>query len=369
MPLDPANGQQRRRLVTGDPSPRSQRRSAGIRGRRHQHEARGTAANTPSVINAVFNHRQFWDGRAENVFNGVNHLGQRDPDAKVFRADHPKSPIEVRVELTNSSLAFRQLRLLSATSRWRHLGVRTWMSAASSPKRHGRSPKRIDMVRPLAKQQVHPQDNLLGGLSRWPDCGLNVRTYDELIKRAFHEKWWNSSRLIQVKANGSTTLVDNDDADPDTDEYTLLQYPFALFFGLSVQMYQATLVSDDTPWDRFRWITLRVGSRSESVDNTCPTTSAGSRCLARTCSTTARAARPICAARTATNSELTDASVRRVTGATNGPVRNRDGNVIDKGFNNSASARPLTISASAPAMLRSPLVVETALSGRATRHV
>ena len=61
--------------------------------------------NTPSVINAVFNHRQFWDGRAENVFNGVNHLGQRDPDAKLFRADDPKNPVEVRVELVNSSLA------------------------------------------------------------------------------------------------------------------------------------------------------------------------------------------------------------------------------------------------------------------------
>ena len=34
--------------------------------------------NTPSMINAVFNHRQFWDGRAENIFNGVNHLGGRD---------------------------------------------------------------------------------------------------------------------------------------------------------------------------------------------------------------------------------------------------------------------------------------------------
>ena len=32
--------------------------------------------------------------------------------------------------------------------------------------------------------------------------------------------------------------------------------------------------------------------------------------------------------------ELTDASVRRVAAAVNGPVRNRDGNVIDKGFNN-----------------------------------
>ena len=61
--------------------------------------------NTPSTINAVFNHRQFWDGRAENVFNGVNHLGQRDPEAKLFRADDPKKPVEVRVELTNASLA------------------------------------------------------------------------------------------------------------------------------------------------------------------------------------------------------------------------------------------------------------------------
>jgi cytochrome c peroxidase len=61
--------------------------------------------NTPTVINAVFNHRQFWDGRAEDVFNGVNHLGDRDPDAKVFRADDPAQPVEVRVALTGSSLA------------------------------------------------------------------------------------------------------------------------------------------------------------------------------------------------------------------------------------------------------------------------
>jgi cytochrome c peroxidase len=40
--------------------------------------------NTPTTINAVFNHRQFWDGRAENIFNGVNHLGQRDPDSKAL---------------------------------------------------------------------------------------------------------------------------------------------------------------------------------------------------------------------------------------------------------------------------------------------
>src|SRR6185295_16337635 len=56
-------------------------------------------------INAVFNHRQFWDGRAESVFNGVNHLGDRDPDARLFRADSPTAAVEVAVRLVNGSLA------------------------------------------------------------------------------------------------------------------------------------------------------------------------------------------------------------------------------------------------------------------------
>lgn len=34
-----------------------------------------TARNSPSVINAVFNFRNFWDGRAQDIFNGVNQFG------------------------------------------------------------------------------------------------------------------------------------------------------------------------------------------------------------------------------------------------------------------------------------------------------
>jgi cytochrome c peroxidase len=60
--------------------------------------------NTPTMINAVFNHRQFWDGRAENVFNGVNHLGARDPEARVM-ASVGGALTEVQVALVNSSLA------------------------------------------------------------------------------------------------------------------------------------------------------------------------------------------------------------------------------------------------------------------------
>ena len=33
--------------------------------------------NTPSVINAVYYFRNFWDGRANNVFNGLDPFGMR----------------------------------------------------------------------------------------------------------------------------------------------------------------------------------------------------------------------------------------------------------------------------------------------------
>ncbi len=74
-----------------------------------------------------------------------------------------------------------------------------------------------------------------------------------MIKAAFHEEWWHSSRLISVNADGSKTRRRRRRRRiRPPSEYTLIQYNFTLFFGLAIQMYEATLVSDDTPWDRFR---------------------------------------------------------------------------------------------------------------------
>lgn len=62
--------------------------------------------HTPTVINAVSNFRNFWDGRAQNIFNGVNSFGRRDPIARVLRAETPATrPQPVKVRLRNSSLA------------------------------------------------------------------------------------------------------------------------------------------------------------------------------------------------------------------------------------------------------------------------
>jgi hypothetical protein len=36
------------------------------------------------VINAAFSYRGFWDGRANNLFNGETAFGPRDKDAGVW---------------------------------------------------------------------------------------------------------------------------------------------------------------------------------------------------------------------------------------------------------------------------------------------
>ena len=59
---------------------------------------RSTPRNAPSVINAVFNYRNFWDGRAQNTFNGVNPFGAGDPTAHLLQDDpnNPNATVDVQ---------------------------------------------------------------------------------------------------------------------------------------------------------------------------------------------------------------------------------------------------------------------------------
>src|ERR1051326_8221517 len=294
--------------------------------------------NAPTTINAVFNHRQFWDGRAENIFNGVNHLGQRDADSKVFRADDPRNPIEVRVELVNSSLASQAVApivsdLEMADPNRSRLDV--GRELARGKRLQG---KHALKVRPLAGQQVSPTDSVLGSMSRWPQAGLSLSRYDLMIQTAFHRRWWDARKLIRVNADGTKTLVDKHDDDDNLpeNEFALIQYNFSLFFGIAVQLYEATLVSDDTPWDRFR---RDHPAATDPALN--PWTNESPTHISRLAlfgahlfNDRTRGPQNVRCSNCHEQNELTDASTPRITTATNGPVRNRDGNIIDKGFNN-----------------------------------
>lgn len=293
--------------------------------------------NTPTVINAVFYHRQFWDGRAENIFNGVNRLGARDPEARVM-ASVGGNLTEVQVALANSSLASQAVGPIVSDIEMAEPGrtVQDLARDLRKGKHSRRLGKRVHGSRPLQGQLVDPSDSVLGLLSRYPERGLRVKSYNDMIKVAFQEKYWQSEQFVQVAEDGTVSIADRRDRNPNTDEYTLLEYNFSLFFGLSVQLYETTLVSDDTPWDRFR---RQHASASDPALN--PWTNINPDHITRFAlfgahlfNDRTRGPNNLRCSNCHESAELTDASVRRINLAANGPVRNRDGNIIDKGFNN-----------------------------------
>jgi cytochrome c peroxidase len=180
--------------------------------------------NTPTAINAVFNFRQFWDGRGQNEFNGVNPFGARDTGARVGHVGSGGNVERIAVSLTNSSLASQAVG---------PPGSPVEMSAA------GRTlsdiGRKLLTLRPLGAQQVSPRDSVLGDLVTSGRRGLNA-SYGDLIRRAFKPEWWD--------AEGGLTA-------PSGRTYSLMQFNFSLYWGLAIQAYESTLVSDQTPVDRF----------------------------------------------------------------------------------------------------------------------
>ncbi|MBZ5505486.1 MAG: cytochrome C peroxidase [Acidobacteriia bacterium] len=197
---------------------------------------RSTPRNAPPVINAVFNYRNFWDGRAQSTFNGVNPFGAGDPSAHLLQVDpsNPNSTIEVTLRLSNSSLASQAVG---------PPGSDVEMSATGRP--FVKMGKKMLMLTPLALQQVAADDSVLGSLSASPNNGLTT-DYVAMIKAAFQNKWWGSNIVVDANSN-----VLHTGAPQNTDEYSQMEYNFSLFWGVAIQMYESTLVSDNSRFDQF----------------------------------------------------------------------------------------------------------------------
>jgi cytochrome c peroxidase len=181
--------------------------------------------NTPTMINAVFTHSNFWDGRAHNQFNGVTVLGPLDTNATVWinNGVPGAAPATQRVLIPNSSLASQAVGPPQNTFE---------MSFADRP--FPLIGRKLLGLRPLGTQLVDPTDSVLGSLSRAPDSGLNT-TYAELIKAAFQDKYWNGGNVVV----------------PGVGTVSQMEANFTLFWGLAIQMYESTLISDRSPFDRF----------------------------------------------------------------------------------------------------------------------
>jgi cytochrome c peroxidase len=191
-----------------------------------------TGRNSPSVINAVFNHRNFWDGRAHNEFNGVNSFGDSDVNARVYETDPVTGEaVAVQVSIVDASLASQAVAPVNSSVEMAH-GGRNFAIVA----------KKLLGVKPLALQKVAGDDSVLGAVAN-PTKGLDT-TYDALIKAAIQDKWWNGSNRFNVAAGGRVVPA-------AAGQFSHLEGNFSLIFGLAVMMYESTLVSDQTPYDNY----------------------------------------------------------------------------------------------------------------------
>jgi len=217
-----------------------------------------TGRNTPSAINAVFNYRNFWDGRAQNEFNGQNPFGNRDPNAFVLKSPKKQSqPEKMKISLKNASLASQAVGPPlnsveeSATGRiFPDVGQKfdSKLKVKKLPRETG---KKLKSLTPLGKQLVASDDSVLGQYSKWPQPGLKQKSYEDMIEDAFKSEWWDSQYIIKIGSNNSLTFIKQPQGAKATDEFNLSDYNFPLFMGLAIQLYESTLVSDNAPIDQF----------------------------------------------------------------------------------------------------------------------
>ena len=186
-----------------------------------------TGRNAPNMIMAIFNRENFWDGRANEVFNGVN-VTNADPVPPIMVDDgaelqeetialHPSSQASQEVGPPNN-----EVEMSCAGRTFPELG------------------RKLLSLTPLGQQEVDSDDSVLGFLSNSPANALDT-TYEDMIEAAFQNRFWDSAETILLPAeNGAIT-----------DDFSLMENNFSLFWGLAIMLYGSTLIPDDTPFDHF----------------------------------------------------------------------------------------------------------------------
>jgi cytochrome c peroxidase len=198
---------------------------------------RVTGRNTPSVVNAVFNVRNFWDGRANNLFNGRNPFGAADANARILVKNGLGEVVQTAVLIDNASLASQAVGPPNNGTEMSANG-RDWLKLG----------KKMLSVRPLDGQQVMGDDSVLGPWAVSGGTGL-ATTYADLVRAAFQDNLWNSDAVVDGSLNVLPGLSASGSL--STSQFTVMEANFSLFWGLAINLYESTQVSDDSPFDRF----------------------------------------------------------------------------------------------------------------------
>ncbi len=198
---------------------------------------RSESRQTPSVINAVFNYRNFWDGRAFDIFNGQNPFGP-GTGVLLFWSDNRRKMQLMAAAPDLASPASQAVGPPVSNFEMSYAG-RIWPKIGK---------KMLNpLIVPLGKQHVSRTDSVLGSVAR-PATGLRT-TYPDMIRDAFYSSYWNSNQYVEF-VNGMPVIRNG--LPRNSNQYTIMEANFSLFWGLAINLYVATLISDDAPYDRYQ---------------------------------------------------------------------------------------------------------------------
>jgi cytochrome c peroxidase len=184
--------------------------------------------NTPSVINAVYYFRNFWDGRANNVFNGLDPFGMRR-----FANPATTPTTEIYVKAANGTLQKNRMAIYNASLASQAVGpALSDFEMSCGGKSFPELGKKMLTLKPLKNQEVASSDSVLGAFAKQGNGLKPNHTYKNLIQSAFNDAYWNVPDKQTI------------------DGYKLIENNFSLFWGLAIQAYEATLVSDDSRFDK-----------------------------------------------------------------------------------------------------------------------
>ena len=176
-----------------------------------------TERNSPSTLMAVFYTDNFWDGRAKSTFNGVDITGSSS--ARVLVAQQGR-------------LVPQLLQLSPASAASQSVGPpMSPVEMTCAGRSFAMMGRKLLGRQPLGMQVVARDDSALGSLSMAPLPGLSV-SYQDLIRAAFREQYHSSTART-------------------SDGYTQMEANFPLFWGIANLLYNASLIPDQTPQDRF----------------------------------------------------------------------------------------------------------------------
>ncbi len=201
--------------------------------------------NTAITTNSGMLFSLAWDGRANNIFSGVGVHGLTDiknnPNKRLIKMDG-YDPILTHIEIENAALASFSVGPILDNLEMSCDG-RTFADVA----------RKILYTRPLRMQRIAKTDSTFGihgpkyathGDLRAKKKGLKRKyKYYKLIQLAFEDDWWKGKGLWKIE-DGKLKKMESYDYG-----HTQMEMNFSMFWGLALDAYQKSLVSDQSRFD------------------------------------------------------------------------------------------------------------------------